>query len=300
MKDEKPTEIVIISGKGGTGKTSLTAAFASLTGKCVLADCDVDAADLHLIVNPEVVEVHEFWSGHSAVIKADRCNGCGVCAEYCRFDAVIPRDGRFWIDELSCEGCGLCVRLCPEEAVDFIPRLCGHWMISETSFGPMVHAQLGIGAENSGRLVSVVRKQAREIARRRAIPLVLVDGPPGIGCPVISSVTGADLVVVVVEPTLSGCHDMERVIGLAKHFRIPALVCLNRWDINEKMAGSIEKKARELGAPVVGRIPYNPAFTRAQLTGEPVVRLDGRLAVIIESIWQEIERAGGEHGVSWK
>lgn len=300
MTVEKSVEIVIISGKGGTGKTSLTAAFAALAGRCVLADCDVDAADLHLILKHRTVEVHEFWSGHNAVIRADRCSACGLCAEYCRFDAVISRDGRFLIDEVSCEGCGLCVRLCPEGAVDFIPRLCGQWMISETPFGPMVHAQLGIGAENSGKLVSVVRKAAKEMAETKSLPLILIDGPPGIGCPVISSITGAHLVVVVVEPTLSGCHDMERVIDLAKHFKIPTLVCLNRWDINEKMAENIEKRAKELDAVVVGRIPYNPAFTKAQMTGEPVVRLDGGLAAVIESIWDEIERVGAEYGVSWR
>jgi len=298
-KKGKPVEIVIISGKGGTGKTSLTAAFAVLNKGCIVADCDVDAADLHLLLKPEIIEEHEFWSGHNAIIRAEDCTGCGICAEHCRFEAIKENGSAYEIDELSCEGCGLCVRLCPEKAIDFPPRLCGKWMVSRTRTGPMIHAQLGIAAENSGRLVAVVRKRAKEEAESKGISLILIDGPPGIGCPVISSITGADMVVVVVEPTVSGEHDMKRALELAKHFNIPAGVCINKWDINGAAAERIEKRAEELGACVLGRIPYDPVFVKTQLDEITVVEANTRIKDIVENIWKEIREFGGKHGISW-
>ncbi|MGB7629601.1 MAG: ATP-binding protein, partial [Candidatus Deferrimicrobium sp.] len=223
-------ELVIISGKGGTGKTSLTASFVVLADRPVIADCDVDAADLHLVLSPRINERHEFRSGHEAVIRQDDCNGCGTCLADCRFDAVrmngkAAGNATFVIDPVACEGCGVCIRFCPEKAIDFPERPCGEWMISETRCGPMVHARLGVGAENSGKLVSTVRREARRIAEEEHRFLVIVDGPPGIGCPVIASVTGATHVLAVTEPTVSGEHDLERVLSLTRHFSIPAAVC---------------------------------------------------------------------------
>ncbi len=287
-------ELVVISGKGGTGKTSLTASFAVLAGRPVVVDCDVDASDLHLILAPRTVERHDFRSGHEAIIRPADCSGCGACLELCRFDAVKANRntaGRatFAVDPISCEGCGVCVRFCPEAAIDFPERLCGEWMISETRCGLMVHARLGIAAENSGKLVSTVRREARRIAEKEKRDTVLVDGPPGIGCPVIASLTGATLVLVVTEPTVSGEHDLERVLSLARHFDIPAAICVNKWDLNPEMTERIEDKARRVNARVVGRIRYDRAFTEAQMQARAVVETAAPCAEDIRRIWSELD-----------
>jgi MinD superfamily P-loop ATPase len=294
MSAAKIEELVVISGKGGTGKTSLTASFAVLAGNAVIADCDVDAADLHLVLAPRVLERHEFRSGREAVIRIKECVGCGVCRDYCRFDAIgtigVAASGQeFSIDPFSCEGCGVCVRFCPAKAIDFPEKVCGEWMVSETRCGNMVHARLGLAAENSGKLVSTVRREARRIAEENGNGLIIVDGPPGIGCPVISSLTGASRVLVVTEPTVSGEHDLERVLALAKHFSIPAAVCVNKWDINPEMAGRIEKKASGSGAGVVGRIRYDSAVTAAQMQELAVVETDAPSAVDIRQVWEQLE-----------
>jgi len=286
-------ELVIISGKGGTGKTSLTASFAVLADRPVIADCDVDAADLHLVLSPQIKERHEFRSGRGAVIRRDDCSGCGACLAHCRFDAVkmngkAAGEAAFFIDPVACEGCGVCVRFCPEKAIDFPERLCGEWMVSETRCGPMVHARLGVAAENSGKLVSTVRREARRIAEEHNHPLVIVDGPPGIGCPVIASVTGASIVLVVTEPTVSGEHDLERVLLLTRHFNIPAAVCVNKWDLNAEMAGRIEDKARKAGARVAGRIRYDRAVTLAQMQERAVVEIEAPCNEDVQRIWDNL------------
>jgi MinD superfamily P-loop ATPase len=287
-------ELVVISGKGGTGKTSVAASFAALAERPVIADCDVDAADLHLILMPQVKERHEFRSGHQAVVRQTDCTGCGICRDVCRFDAVLT-DGQasgkptFSVDPISCEGCGVCVRFCPVQAIDFPERLCGEWTVSETRCGPMVHARLGVAAENSGKLVSTVRREARRIAVQENRPIVIIDGPPGIGCPVIASVTGAAQVLVVTEPTVSGEHDLERVLSLARHFSIPAAVCVNKWDINADMTERIENRARESGARVAGRIRYDRAVTSAQLQELAVVETATPAAADIRHIWHQLE-----------
>ncbi|MBN1282571.1 MAG: ATP-binding protein [Proteobacteria bacterium] len=286
-------ELVIISGKGGTGKTSVTASFAVLADRPVVADCDVDAADLHLVLSPRVKERHEFMSGHEAVIREADCTGCGACLANCRFDAVkISGEGsgtkKYAIDPVSCEGCGVCVRFCPENAIDFPERLCGEWMVSETRAGPMVHARLGVAAENSGKLVSTVRSQARRVAGEEGRSLIIVDGPPGIGCPVIASMTGATQVLVVTEPTVSGEHDLERVLALAAHFEIPAFVCVNKWDINPKMTERIEGRARQAGAQVAGRIRYDRSVTLAQIQKKAVVEVEAPCADDIRHIWRHL------------
>ena len=285
-------ELIIISGKGGTGKTSVTASFAALAERPVIVDCDVDAADLHLVLSPRIQERHEFRGGHAAVIRRDDCIACGVCLEHCRFNAVkmngkAPGAVVYSIDPVACEGCGVCVRFCPEKAIDFPERLCGEWMISDTRCGPMVHARLGIAAENSGKLVSLVRREARRIAEEQNRPLILVDGPPGIGCPVIASVTGASLVLAVTEPTVSGAHDLERVLALSRHFKIPAMICVNKWDINPDMTAQIEQKALLDGARIVGRIPWDRSVTAAQMAQCSVVEYSkSPAAQSIKEIWQ--------------
>ncbi|PIU45073.1 MAG: (4Fe-4S)-binding protein [Ignavibacteriales bacterium CG07_land_8_20_14_0_80_59_12] len=286
-------ELVVISGKGGTGKTSVTASFAVLANSPVICDCDVDAADLHLILSPRVNERHEFRSGHEAVIRMADCIGCGACLAHCRFGAVrmngkAAGEATFVIDPVSCEGCGVCVRFCPEQAIDFPERLCGEWMISETRCGPMIHARLGVAAENSGKLVSTVRREARRIAEEQGRSVVLADGPPGIGCPVIASVTGATLVLVVTEPTVSGEHDLERVLSLARHFAIPAAVCVNKWDLNPEMTERIENRARQAGARVTGRIRYDRAVTLAQMQGRAVVETEAPCVEDIQHIWDHL------------
>jgi MinD superfamily P-loop ATPase len=286
-------ELVIISGKGGTGKTSLAASFAVLAERPVIVDCDVDAADLHLVLAPRLRERHDFYSGHEAVIRTQDCSGCGDCLAHCRFAAVekeMRNDGvvQYVIDPIGCEGCGVCVRFCPEQAIDFPERLCGEWMISDTRCGPLVHARLGVAAENSGKLVSTVRREARRIAEEEKRSLIIVDGPPGIGCPVIASLTGADLVLVVTEPTVSGEHDLERVLALARHFDMPAAICVNKWDINAAMTERIEAKASQSGARIVGRIRYDRAVTAAQIQEKAVVETAAPCVEDIRQIWNQL------------
>ena len=288
-------ELVVISGKGGTGKTSLTAAFALLAEQPVIADCDVDAADLHLVLAPKVRERHDFVSGHEAVIRQEDCVKCGGCLTYCRFDAV-KMDGKrageatFTIDPVACEGCGVCVRFCPVQAIDFAEALCGEWMISDTEYGPMVHARLHVAAENSGKLVATVRREAKQIAKQENRSLILVDGPPGIGCPVIASVTGASLVLAVTEPTVSGEHDLNRVLELTRHFKIPTAVCVNKWDINEAMTERIESLAEKAGAIPAGRIRYDVSVTKAQVAGKSVLYFpDSPAAQDMHALWEHIQ-----------
>ena len=287
-------EIVVVSGKGGTGKTSLVASLAVLAGRAVLADCDVDAADLHLVMRPETRETRDFTGGRKAAVMPDRCAECGKCYEVCRFSAVV-RDGErhpaYSIDPVSCEGCGVCSYFCPEKAIAFEPVVNGQWFVSATRYGPMVHARLGIAEENSGKLVSLVRSQAKRIAEQENVPYILVDGPPGIGCPVIASVTGADAVLIVTEPSVSGGHDLERVAALAGHFRIPAFLCVNKFDINPALGEAIEQKARAGGITPVGRIHYDPAVTAAQIKGVPVLELeDGTAGRDIRKVWAALVR----------
>lgn len=284
-------EIVVISGKGGTGKTSLTASFAVLADRPVIADCDVDAADLHLVLSPSGEECHDFYSGREAAIRPRICVGCGACATHCRFGAVIPDPSgaaRFAVDPAACEGCGVCVRFCPQRAIAFSERLCGVWMTSVTRCGPLVHARLRAGAENSGKLVATVRQQAREIAAAERRSLIIIDGPPGIGCPVIAAVTGATLAVIVTEPTVSGEHDLARVLALTRHFRLPAAVCVNKWNLNPRLTERIEDLARRAGAFVAGRIRYDNAVTRAQMRARAAVEIGAACAEDIRESWTRI------------
>jgi MinD superfamily P-loop ATPase len=293
--EKKVQELVIISGKGGTGKTSVAASCAVLAaGRAAVADCDVDAADLYLVLTPTLIESHDFKSGHEAVILREKCSGCGLCANLCRFGAPRPLKRPFGkalyeIDPVACEGCGVCVRFCPAQAIAFPERLCGEWRVSETRCGPMVHACLGTASENSGKLVSTVRREARRIAEAKGLPLIITDGPPGIGCPVIASVTGASQVLVVSEPTVSGEHDMARVLSLTRHFGVPVAVCVNKWDINPEMTERIEQKAEQAGARVVGRIRYDRSVTVAQIQAKAVVETDAPSAEDVRNVWTKLE-----------
>jgi MinD superfamily P-loop ATPase len=292
-------ELVVISGKGGTGKTSIVAAFAALAKNAVLADCDVDAADLHLVLEPKVVRTNDFSGGKRATIVTEKCIGCGKCQELCRFDAIHLNgeandvvEKTFVIDPVSCEGCKVCVEFCPAEAIEFNDSINGQWFISDTRFGSMVHAKLGIAEENSGKLVTVIRKEAKKIAQEQKKDLLIVDGSPGIGCPVIASITGADLVLVVTEPTLSGRHDLDRVSKLTANFGIKTLVCVNKADINPQLTGQISEEAGRRGLKVIGKIPYDEAFTKAQIIKASVIEYTGgSITEQIKALWRQVTYA---------
>lgn len=283
-------EIVTISGKGGTGKTSIVAAFASLAKNAVFADCDVDAADLHLILSPEVRQKADFSGGKQAFIIAEKCTGCGKCEELCRFDAInYSVEKGFTVDALSCEGCKVCVEFCPENAIDFRDTINGQWFISNTRFGTLVHAKLGIAQENSGKLVSLIRKEAKRIAQKQNSEFIIADGSPGIGCPVIASITGADLIVLVTEPTISAQHDLDRVIELIEHFKIPAIVCINKFDINLKITKEIETNARYKCIKVAAKIPYDNIVTRAQIAGKSIIEYtNNSISENVKTLWQSV------------
>ncbi len=283
-------ELVIISGKGGTGKTSLTAAFATLAAqeqRSILCDADVDAADLHLLMQPEIKTRTDFMGGNKAQINPDLCTGCGTCLPLCRFGAI---NERFEVDPIRCEGCGVCVDFCPAEAIDFPLQRCGEWYISDSRFGPMVHARLGIAEENSGKLVSLVRKEVRQLAEEQGRDLILTDGPPGIGCPVIAAIGGATALVIVVEPTVSGLHDMERVIDLAAHFKVPGMIVVNKSDLNPEMTQVIEEAAQKRNVTLVGRVPFDPVFTHAMVEGKTLFEYGGETAThqLVREIWAKI------------
>lgn len=278
-------EIVVLSGKGGTGKTSLVGSFAVLARGNVLADCDVDAADLHLLLRPTINKSHEFWSGQAACIDEERCTECGICETVCRFGAIKA----FRVDPLACEGCCFCSHVCPEKCIAMEDSMAGNWFISETRYGPLVHARLGIAQENSGKLVTVVRNNARLIAQEQNLDFIIVDGPPGIGCPVISSLSGVNLALLVTEPTLSGLHDLERIVGLCQHFGVPSLVCINKYDLNEDNSHSIAEYCRNQSIEVVSQIPFDKTVIEALVRGMPIVEYSRNgVAQRIEALWDTV------------
>lgn len=290
-------EIVIISGKGGTGKTSLTASFAVLAKNKVIVDCDVDAADLHLLLHPKIVEREDFYSGKKARINKERCIDCGKCLTYCRFGAVkATKDGngrleKIVIDPIECEGCGLCKLICPVDAIEMEENLSGEWFISETFYGPFVHAKLGIAEENSGKLVSKIRQIAKEIAERERLDYIIIDGPPGIGCPVIASLSGVDLAVIVTEPTPSGIHDLIRVAEVARYFKIKTKVVINKFDLNLENSNKIETECNKMGIEVLGYIPFSLCVSKAIVEGIPPVNYcRNEVAKETVSIWEKIEK----------
>jgi MinD superfamily P-loop ATPase len=299
-------QLVILSGKGGTGKTSLAAAFAHLARegpsplRAVLADADVDAANLELVLPPRLLEQHEFMGGSKAVIDPAKCEGCGICAQVCRFDAVVsPRPNwergaqggeGYRVDPIACDGCAACVYQCPTQAIHMQPQLAGHWFRSESRYGPLFHAALRPAHENSGKLVTLVKQQARLLGLDEGYQTVIVDGPPGIGCPVISAASGVDLAVIVAEPTAAGIHDMERVLQTTEHFRIKSLVCINKADIYPPGAAQIEAYCRAHGIEMMGHIPFDAMVTEAMVHGEPVTAYcpAAPASQAMRDIWQRV------------
>ncbi len=280
-------QIIIISGKGGTGKTVITAAFTALAKNACFADCDVDAADLHLLLKPTIKEKHEFRSGKTAIIDKIKCSQCNQCREVCRFDA-ISQD--FEVDPINCEGCGFCHWICPEQAIAMQKNISGEWFISETRFGPMVHARLGIAQENSGKLVALVRTKAKQIALERNCDWVIVDGAPGIGCPVIASLSEIDNALVVTEPTLSGLHDADRVINLTKHFRISTKLIINKYDLNIDITKKIEEYCKIDEIEVIGKIPFDDSVVKAMVDGLTIIEYtNSKAKKEIISIWEKIK-----------
>jgi len=280
-------QIAVISGKGGTGKTVVTGSFAALAKKKIMVDCDVDAADLYLLLHPTVKERHEFRSGQTAVIDKKLCNKCGKCISACRFGAI---KADCTIERFSCEGCALCSHICPHGAIRMEENVAGEWFISNTRYGPFVHAKLGIAEENSGKLVAKIRQVARELAEKQALDYVIIDGPPGIGCPVIASLSGVDCALIVTEPTLSGLHDAQRVIEVAKHFNIPVKLAVNKYDLNPVMTERIETFCRENDIPAIGKIPFDEAVVKALVEGKTIVEYAQCAAgTEVRKVWEGIK-----------
>jgi len=284
-------EITILSGKGGTGKTTITAALASVAGNAVFCDTDVDAADLHLILNPEILEEHRFESNYVAAIDDDLCTRCGECVKYCRFDAIHYKPfGGLEINPFECEGCRLCERICPAQAIHSTKNNNNFWYVSNTRYGTMVHAKMAAGEENSGKLVTEVRKKAAEIAQNTNAGYIITDGPPGIGCPVISALTGTNRVLMVIEPTRSGLHDAQRLLELTKNFDLETFALINKYDINEQVTNEIEHYLKDQSVPLLARIPFNEEIVEAMLQGKTIVEYHDGSAVseMIHRIWDKI------------
>lgn len=286
-------EIVIISGKGGTGKTSITASFAEILKQdTVLADCDVDAADMHLLMKPNHIQSEEFYSGYAAKINPELCTNCGVCAEKCRFNAIELANNQHTVNNLDCEGCGYCAKICPTNAIEMNEQKVGQWYISKIktkSF--LVHAHLSIGAENSGKLVAKVKSEAKALAEKKQIQHILVDGSPGVGCPVVSSLSGAHFVILVTEPTVSGLHDLKRVYELVQKFNIPAGCIINKSDINPTKTEEIIRFLEEEKIHYISKIPYNDDFTKALTNGLTITEHNpkGELSLLIYESWKKIK-----------
>ncbi len=285
-------QITIISGKGGTGKTSIIAALASVAENAVIADCDVDAADLFLVLKPQILFENKYLGGKTAVIDYSKCTNCGICKDLCRFDAINTIENRITISEFSCDGCELCKRVCPEDAISMIQSDSSRWFISDSRFGPMVYARLGIAEDNSGKLVTVVREEAKKIAKAKNKDFVIIDGPPGIGCPVIASITGVDIAIIVTEPTQSGLHDLKRVVELVNNFNIKPLIILNKFDLNKEMSEVIEKYCKKIDIEIIAWIPFNRIFVDAMVNQQTIVEYNkfSELTNIIQSIWNRIQK----------
>lgn len=286
-------QILIASGKGGTGKTSISAAFASLSQKAVFADCDVDASDLHLLLSPQIIKQDRFISGKEASINPLKCSSCGLCYQLCRFDAILLpelENHTYSVSSVACDGCGVCVKHCPEKAINFTDKDNGLCFHSQTRFGPLIHAQLHPGGENSGKLVSLVRKKALDLARSSNLELILIDGPPGIGCPVIASLSGCDLLLIVVEPSLSSLHDAKRLLQLSRHFSVPAYIIINKWDISPQLTKTMENEFQCMQVEVLGKLPYDAEFTKAMMEAKTVIEYhrNREIAISLFSIWKEL------------
>jgi len=280
-------QLTILSGKGGTGKTTITASFAVLAKNAVIVDCDVDVPDLHLLLNPEVIQKQEFKGLRMAVIDERKCTECGLCRKKCRFGAV---SADLKVDTIACEGCGVCTIVCPVNAINLIERVSGSAYVSKTKHGFMSHAMLHPGKSNSGKLVTLVRQNAREVAGKENSEVILIDGSPGIGCPVIASVTGVDAGLIITEPTMSGIHDLNRTLQLLNHFNIPPLVCINKYDINRKNTGKIVRSCKKKKVNIAGKIPFDPTVTRAMVAGKSIVEHspENKVSLEIKATWKRV------------
>lgn len=280
-------QIAVISGKGGTGKTVIAASFAALAENKIMVDCDVDASNLHLLLTPAIKEKHSFKSGFTAIIDKDKCTECGKCIEICRFEAI---GADYRVDPISCEGCAFCSFVCPVHAINMEENLSGEWFISETRYGPMVHAKLGIAEENSGKLVSLVKQKAKELAEKQNFDLIIIDGSPGIGCPVIASLSGVNYAVVVTEPTLSGLHDADRVIQVAAHFEVPVKLIVNKYDLNIEITEEIERYCKDKDIDIIGKIPFDDSIVKAMVEGKTIIEYDScKSEKEIRRIWESLE-----------
>ncbi len=284
------TEITILSGKGGTGKTTISAALATLAENAVFCDNDVDAPDLHLIFKPQIKEEFTFLGAWLAHIDTKKCSACGLCASYCRFDAITYNNDNYFINEIKCEGCRLCERICPEQAIVTTQSTKNRWFVSSSRFGFLIHAMMAPGEENSGKLVSTIRKKAREIALENHNTLIINDGPPGIGCPVISSITGTNKVLVIIEPSLSALHDAKRVASLVKGFEIPLFAVINKYDINNDVTLAIEQFLEESNIPLLEKLPYDRVATDAMVVGQSVVEYapQSSLSKKLQKVWSAL------------
>ena len=298
---KKTKQLIILSGKGGTGKTSISAAFAHLSSTfgvhphCVFVDADVDAANLSLVLQPKIGEPKEFWGSSQAVIQPDLCTNCEACKMVCRYDAILPDpEGSLvqWIDPIACDGCAACVYACPEGAISMVKQQEGNWYQSQTSFGTLFHAELFPGRENSGKLVTLIKQQARLFSEDTLSPLVIIDGPPGIGCPVISACAGTDLGLLVTEPSLAGLHDLKRVLGTLRHFHIPSVICINKADIYPKGTKAIQAFAADEGIEIVGEVPYDDSILKAMVQGKPVTLVypESPAGVSIQKVWERVHK----------
>lgn len=298
MKDIR--EIVVVSGKGGTGKTTVTAALASVHSRQIIVDADVDAANLHILMKPTGTVFTDFRGRDVARVDTQRCSGCGICAELCRFGALRNIDNKTYrVDETLCEGCTLCVCACPEGAVDMVPAQVGQWMVSRTAYGDFVHARLEPGGENSGHLVTMVRHQAKLLARRKGINTILIDGPPGIGCAVNAALSGTDYALLVTEPTHTGIHDLERLLQLIRHFTVPVSIVINRYDINLNNTRFIESLAGQEGIPVIARIPHSYDIITAVTEAEIPVDRCAELKEAVADIWAAVKARFTEKGFKY-
>ncbi len=311
IQSNKAKQLIILSGKGGTGKTSITSAFAHLSTvqgisvPSVFVDADVDAANLSLVIQPNIQAPNEFWGGSLAVINPDGCVNCGACIPVCRYDAIFsdPQGAPVqWIDPIACDGCAACVYACPEDAIRMVQQQEGNWFHSESLYGSLFHAELFPGRENSGKLVTLIKQQARLFASENHLPLMIIDGPPGIGCPVISACAGADLGLIVTEPSLAGIHDMKRVLGTLRHFHVPVIICINKADIYPEGTVLIQEFAEAEGIELVGMIPYDENIPRSMIDGKPITLAfpETPATVAIKSVWQKTKRIlRPPEGASW-